>query len=168
MITRYLPEFKVFEVGSLTGLRAGHMLSQQPAASDIAVKTVNGKYKFIENGIIVGLNSDGTVGNYDKSKHGKAFVHYTEELNTFMDELKYYALPVEEVGNTYPRCVALYTGDAFCTNNVAAEVEGAKFAKVVNGVLTLETEESADSIFSVKEATLPTGEKAYDFLYIGA
>lgn len=167
MITRYLPEFKVFEVGSLTGLRAGHVLSQQAAASDIAVKAV-GKYKFIENGIIVGLNSDGTVGNYDKSKHAKAFVHYTEELNTFMDELKYYALPVEEVGATYPRCVALYTGDAFCTNNVAAEVVGAKFAKVVDGVLTLEVEASADSIFSVKEATLPTGEKAYDFLYIGA
>lgn len=166
MITRYLPTFKVFEVGSLTGLRAGHMLSQQPAAADIAKVEKNG-YSFIENGIIVGLNSDGTVGNYDKSKHTKAFVHFTEELNTFMDELKYYALPVEEVGDTYPRCVALYEGDVFCTNNVASEVESAKFAKVVNGVLTLEATESEDSIFAVKESTLPTGEKAYDFLFLG-
>jgi len=166
MITRYLPTFKVFEVGSLTGLRAGHMLSQQPAAAGIA-KVVKNGYSFIENGIIVGLNSDGTVGNYDKSKHTTAFVHFTEELNTFIDELKYYALPVEEVGDTYPRCIALYTGDAFCTNNVAAEVEGAKFAKVVDGVLTLETTESEDSVFAVKESTLPTGEKAYDFLFLG-
>ena len=50
MITKYLPEFKVFEVGSLTGLRAGHMVSQQPAAADIAKKAV-GDNNFIENGI---------------------------------------------------------------------------------------------------------------------
>lgn len=166
MITRFLPEFKVFEVGTLVGLRNGHMIAQQPANIEaIAVKEV-GKYKFIENGIIVGLSSEGKVENFDKSKHTKAFVHFTEELNTFMDELKYYALPVEEIGETYPRCIALYEGtDAFCTNNVAEELEGAKFAKVVNGVLTLETAESEDSMFLVKAATLPTGEKAYDFLF---
>ena len=55
--------------------------------------------------------------------------------------------------------------DAFCTNNVAEEVEDAKYAKVVDGVLTLETAESDDSMFLVKDSTLPTGEKAYDFLF---
>ena len=50
MITKYLPEFKVFEVGSLTGLRAGHVVSQQPAAASIAKKAV-GENNFIENGI---------------------------------------------------------------------------------------------------------------------
>lgn len=165
MITRYLPTFKVFEVGTLVGLRNGHIISQQPASADIAKKTV-GEYSFIENGIIVGLSNEGKVENFDKAKHTKAFVHFTEELNTFIDELKYYALPVEEVGDTYPRCIALYEGtDAFCTNNVAEEVEGAKYAKVVDGVLTLETAESDDSMFLVKDSTLPTGEKAYDFLF---
>ena len=167
MITKYLPTFKVFEVGSLTGLRAGHMLSQRPASKDIAKVEKNG-YNFIENGIIVGLNADGTVGNYDKDAHKVAFVHYTEELNTFIDELKYYALPVEEVGNTYPRCIALYVGDEFCTNNVAEDVEGAVAAKVVDGVLTLQTAVDADSMFAVSASTLPTGEKAYDFVFLGA
>lgn len=176
MITRYLPTFKVFEVGSLTGLRAGHMLSQQPAADNLAKKTV-GEYSFIENGIIVGISEEGKVENFDKSKHTKAFVHFTEELNTFIDELQYYALPVErkydsvsqaevdDMASTYPRCIALYEGDAFCTNNVAAEVEGAKFAKVVDGVLTLQTTADADSMFLVKDSTLPTGDKAYDFMF---
>lgn len=165
MITKYLPTFKVFEVGTLVGLRNGHIISQQPAAAGIAKKTV-GENSFIENGIIVGLSNEGKVENFDKTKHTKAFVHFTEELNTFIDELKYYALPVEEVGDTYPRCIALYEGtDTFCTNNVAEEVEGAKYAKVVNGVLTLETAESNDSMFLVKDSTLPTGEKAYDFLF---
>ena len=165
MITKFLPTFKVLEVGTLVGLRNGHIISQQPAAEGIAKKTV-GNYSFIENGIIVGLSAEGKVENFDKAKHTKAFLHFTEELNTYIDELKYYALPVEETGDTYPRCIALYEGtDAFCTNNVAAEVEGAKFAKVVDGVLTLETAESADSMFLVKDSTLPTGEKAYDFLF---
>ena len=165
MITKLLPEFKVFEVGTLVGLRNGHVVSQLPAASTIATKTV-GQHKFIENGIIVGISSEGKIENYDKSKHSVALVHYTEELTTIVDELKYFAVPVETIGETYPRCIALYEGtDSFCTNNVAAEVEGAKYAKVVNGVLTLETAESADSMFIVKEGTLPTGEKAYDFTY---
>lgn len=92
MITKYLPTFKVFEVGSLTGLRAGHVLSQQPAADSIKTVTFSGN-SFIENGIIVGLNVDGEVANWTK---GTMFVHYTEELNTFIDELKYFAVPVEK------------------------------------------------------------------------
>ena len=161
MITKYLPEFKVFEVGSLTGLRAGHVVSQQPAAASIAKKAV-GDNNFIENGIIMGLNVDGELANWAK---GTMFVHYTEELNTFIDELKYFAVPVED--KTYPRGIALYVGDSFCTNNVAAEVENAKYAKVVDGILTLQTASDDDTHFSVKESTLPTGEKAYDFVYIG-
>ena len=161
MITKYLPEFKVFEVGSLTGLRAGHVVSQQPAAASIAKKAV-GENNFIENGIIMGLNVDGELANWTE---GVMFVHYTEELNTFIDELKYFAVPVED--KTYPRGIALYAGDSFCTNNVAAEVEGAKYAKVVNGILNLQTTADDDTHFSVKESTLPTGEKAYDFVYIG-
>ena len=161
MITKYLPEFKVFEVGSLTGLRAGHVVSQQPAAASIAKKAV-GENNFIENGIIMGLNVDGELVNWEE---GTMFVHYTEELNTFIDELKYFAVPVED--KTYPRGIALYAGDSFCTNNVKAELEGAKYAKVVDGILNLQTTADDDTHFSVKESTLPTGEKAYDFVYIG-
>jgi hypothetical protein len=178
MITKYLPEFKVFEVGSLTGLRAGHMVSQQPAAASIAKKAV-GENNFIENGIIMGLNVDGELDIWGKEGvQGTMFVHYTEELNTFIDELKYFAVPVEkkydpetrkmvdDFASTYPRGIALYAGDSFCTNNVVEAVD-AKYAKVENGILTLQATADSDTHFSVKESTLPTGEKAYDFVYIG-
>ena len=164
MITNYLPTFKVVEVNNLVGLRSGHMLAQQKAAADIATKSY-GEYKFIENGIICGLNADGTIGNYDVAKHGAAmFLHYTEELNTYIDELKYFAVPVEE-GVAYPRCIALYVGDSFTTNNYAGTEEGAKFAKVVGGVLTLQAAADKDSAFIVVESSLPTGEKAYEFTF---
>ena len=177
MITKYLPTFKVFEVGSLTGLRSGHMLAQQPAANDIAVVEKNG-HKFIENGIIVGLNIDGEVENWTT---GAMFVHYTEELNTMVDELKYFAVPVEQkydngelvddFAATYPRCIALYAGDSFCTNNYtyASEVtaNNAKYAKVVNGVLQLQSA-SSGAQFKATKSTLPTGEEAFDFVYVGA
>ena len=170
MITRYLPKFKVFEVGSLTGLRAGHVVSQLPANVDsIAVKVVDeeNNVKFIENGIIMGLNADGQLVNWTK---GTMFVHYTEELNTFVDELQYFAVPVEEVGDTYPRGIALYAGDSFCTNNYtyaeSVNDTNAKYAKVVNGVLQLQSSNSGAQ-FKATKSTLPTGEVAYDFVYVG-
>ena len=131
-ILNYLPEFKVVE-NRMTGLIAGHMLAI-PSRRDITVKTV-GTAKFLENGLIVGLNGDLTIGNYDADKHAQPFLVFNEELNTFMNGLKYYAEPVVD-GEVYPRAIGLYVGDTFTTNNYA----GTKgdFAKVVDGVLTLE------------------------------
>ena len=165
MITKYLPEFKVMEVNNLTGLRSGHMLSQVKVDADIA-KTGEGKW--IENGIIVGLNNDGTIGNYNKSAHKTMFVHYTEELLTFLPDLKYFAVPVEETGDTYIRAVALYTGDTFTTNNYKGESDNQTYvaAKVVDGVLTLQTAADADSEFIATKSTLPDGSKAYEFMKI--
>lgn len=162
MITNYLPKFKVFEVNNLTGLRNGHMLAQTPADAAIAVKTV-GDYDFIENGIIVGLSATNTVENFDKTKHCQMFVHYTEELNTILPDLEYFAVPVEEDG-TYPRCIALYIGDTFTTNNYSGELGTAKYAKVVNGILTMQTAADVDSAFIVTKTTMPNGEDGAEFM----
>lgn len=164
MITNYLPKFKVFEVNSLTGLRSGHMLSQIPADSAITTKTV-GDYKFIENGLIVGLSATGTVENFDKSKHGQVFVHYTEELNTFLSDLEYFAVEVED-GVAYPRCIGLYVGDSFTTNNYTGTYEGAKYAKVgANGVLELQASADADSMFLAVPTTMPNGSEGVEFTF---
>ena len=158
MITKYLPEFKVVEVNNLTGLRNGHMLSQVKVGADIT-KTSDGKW--IENGIVVGLSNNGTIENYNASKHKTMFLHYTEELLTILPELKYFAVPVE--GDTYIRAIALYTGDTFTTNNYVGESGVA--AKVVNGVLTLQSSaEGAD--FIATKSTLPDGSVAYEFMKI--
>jgi hypothetical protein len=93
------------------------------------------------------------------------FVHYTEELNTYIDELKYFAVPYE-ADACYPRCVALYVNDAITTNNIAnIDLEGAKFAKVVNGVAELQTAADANTAFIAKKSSLPTGEVAYELTF---
>ena len=160
MITKFLPEFKVFEVNNLTGLRNGHIAAQMKADA-----TIIGDKEFIENGIIMGLNADGTLGAYVKGTHAVPFVHYTEELLTILPELKYFACPVED-GVVYPRGIALYVGDTFTTNNYTGAIEGDGYATVANGVLKLQAA-AEGAMFKATASTLPSGEPAYEFLYIG-
>lgn len=164
MIMSFLPEFKVFEMNNLTGLRNGHILANMKA--DLTkTATYKDEKKFVENGIILGLDAEGTVSNYVAGTHKQAFVHFTEELLTFVNELKYYAEPVVD-GVVYPRCVALYVGDTFTTNNYTGEIEGDGYATVENGVLKLAAE-AAGAMFKATASTLPDGTAAYEFLYLG-
>ncbi len=162
MITRYLPTFKYMEVNNLTGLRTGQVLAQFKANE--AITTVSkGEYKFIENGLIVGLGSDGTIENYDAKKHAQPFVHFTEELNTFLDELNRFAVEVVD-GVAYPRAIGLYVGDTFTTNNYTGTYEGAKAAKVgTTGVLELQAEVDNDSLFIATPTTMPNGDEGVEF-----
>ena len=164
MIMSFLPTFKVFEMNNLTGLRNGHILANMAAdMGNIASVTVGGN-QYIENGIILGLDADGTVSNYDPAKHDMPFVHFTEELLTYFNELRLYAEPVVD-GVVYPRCVGLYVGDTFTTNNHVGTTEGAKYAKVVDGVLTLQSTADADTMFKATASTLPDGDDAFEFQY---
>ena len=184
-ILNYLPTFKVVEINRSTGLVTGHVLSQFPLEVGLPIiNTVNG-VDFIENGFIVGLNNDLTVGAYDEAVHSHPFLLFVEELNTFLPGLKYYATQEDADGDIYPRGIGLYVGDAFTTNNYSLELpesapaEGdeailtlaaANFAAVIDGVLTLQ--ETADqngytSLFAVEESTLPTGDEAARFVYLG-
>lgn len=170
-ILNYLPTFKVVEMNRSTGLVTGHVLSQFPAGT-IATKAVTGTLGFIENGIIVGLTNDLTVENYDPTAHSMPFIVFTEELNTFMPGLKYFATPVE-ADYTYPRAVGLFVGDVWTTNNFTGTgaggvyAAGDNFAKVVNGKITLQKAADANTLFAVEESTLPTGEEAVRVTYIG-
>lgn len=164
MIMSFLPTFKVFEMNNLTGLRNGHILANMQADMAHIAKVTAGGNDYIENGIILGLDAAGTVSNYDPVKHKMPFVHFTEELLTYFNELRLYAEPVVD-GVVYPRCVGLYVGDTFTTNNYAGDLEGADgYASVEDGILTL----SADSgMFKATASTLPDGSDAYEFLYLG-
>lgn len=167
-ILKFLPEFKVVEPNRLTGLVTGHVLSQFPLATDSTlINDVNGKVNVIENGAIVGLNADLLVDAYDAKTMGHPFLVFTEELNTIFDGLKFFATAEDADGEIYPRGVALYVGDVFTTNNYAGATEAATHAKVVDGVLTLQTAADADTLFAVEESTLPLGDEAFKFIYIG-
>lgn len=164
MFTKYLPTFKYMEVNDLVGLRSGHMLSQIPADAAIT-KVSKGDAKFIENGLIVGLSATGTVENFDKSKHPVMFVHFTEELNTVVDELKYFALEAPDGEKAYPRCIALYVGDMFTTTNYDGTLNTAKYAKVVAGVPTLQTAADDDTAFIATPSDMPNGDEAVELTF---
>ena len=177
-ILNYMPTFHVVEMNRSTGLVTGHVLSQYPAdvagANDLTIKAVAGTNGFIENGLIAGLNPDLTIGNYDATVHAQPFIIFTEELNTFMDALKYYALPLDASLVAYPRAVALYVGDVWTTDYFVGTGQGGiyatgdNFAKVVDGKLTLQQAADADTLFAVELSTLPAaGEEAVRVTYIG-
>ena len=158
MITNYLPKFKVLEPNNLTGLRNGHMLAQMPAADTLASVTV-GETRFVENGVIASLDADGKVGNYVAGT--QPFVTFNEEISYILPGACYYATPVDE---EYPRAIALYVGDTITTNNVSGDIATAKYAKVVDGVITLQTAADANSMFIAKASTLPDGTAAAELL----
>lgn len=163
----YKPGFKVLEVNNLAGLRIGHVLAQQPADAAITKKDVLG-VKFIENGLIVGLGATGKIENYNCDKHAIPFVHYTEELITHLVGDDMFAVEVPEEGEAYPRCIGLYVGDTFTTNNVvkgAVDDNTLCYGKVVDGVINLQTAADNDSMFIVNKTTLATGEVGYECTY---
>lgn len=164
-ILNYLPTFKVVEMNRSTGLVTGHVLSQFPAGT-VATKAVTGTLGFIENGVIVGLTNDLTIENYSATVHSMPFIVFTEELNTFMSGLKYFATPVE-ADYTYPRAVGLFVGDVWTTNNYSGTYTNQAFAKVVSGVITLQAAADANTLFAVEDSSLPTGEQAIRVTYIG-
>ena len=164
-ILNYLPEFKVVEINRSTGLVAGHVLAQFPLAADSDLTETHGDLEALQNGFIVGLGGDLEIDAYDPDVHSQPFLVFTEELNTFFDGLKWYATFEDADGEIYPRAIGLFVGDVFTTNNYKGE-EGA-FAKVVEGELTLQAEADADTLFAVEESTLPNGDEAMRFIYVG-
>lgn len=161
----YLPKFKAVEPNNLTGLRNGHILAQNVTDTDNIKKVKYGEQDYIENGLIVGLGKDGKVANYKPADHEVPFLHFTEELNTYFDSLDQFAVEVDKDG-TYLRCIALYVGDTFTTNNYdKGSVESDGFAKVVDGVLTLQESADNDTAFIAKKGTMPNGEVGYEFQY---
>lgn len=187
MLWEMLPKFKIVEINNVASLRMGHLIDQTPAYVDtkagntkvIACKTVNENYKFIENGVIVGLDQENVLANFDKTRHAQPCLVYTEELITnglvsgldgFAEEVPYSVnAGVYSYGATYPRAIPLCVGDTFTTNNYSGALSDGKqgFAKVVDGVITLEDSKSADSLFVAKMTTLPAGQTAVELHYFG-
>lgn len=165
-ILNYLPTFHAVEINRSTGLVMGHVLSQNQAGTDLTLVT-KGAYDFLENGIIVGLSNDRTIENFDLEKHAQPFLIFSEEINDFMSGLKYFAQ--ESSREFYPRAVALYPGDAFTTNNYSGAFGlNTAFAKVVNGVLTLQNSADDYTMFAVDLSSMPAdGSAAVQFVYLG-
>lgn len=166
-ILNYLPTFKVVEINRSTGLVAGHVLAQFLLDDDSVLTTTSG-VDFLENGLIMGLSNDLTVAAYDRTVHAQPFLHFTEELNTLFEGLKYFAVEEDADGEIYPRLVGLYVGDSFTTDNYVT-IADATHAKVDTGTakLTLQDAADIDTMFIATLSSLPDGTVAYRFTYIG-
>lgn len=176
MYTQLFPRFKVVEINRSTALTAGHVIAQYPAYDDeIAKVTVNGydqsgaaaTIDVLENGVIVGMNKEAHIVNYVAADCAQPCIVMNDEIVTSpLGGLDQYC-EVFDDGVTYPRVLPLYVGDSFTTNNYTGTEEGAVAAKVVNGILTLQSTADSDSLFVVKASTLPAGQKAFHFVYVG-
>lgn len=174
-ILNYLPTFKVVEINRSTGLVAGHVLSQYKLAEASTLTETQGTVEFLSNGFIVGLGGDLEIQAYDATVHGQPFLVFTEELNTYMDGLKYYATAEDSDGDLYPRCIGLFVGDTFTTDNYQLEavydnvptIDTAAYARVEAGVLTLQLAANVNTLFAVEKSTLPDGSVAVRFTYTG-
>ena len=84
-----------------------------------------------------------------------------------MSGLKYFAQ--EYSTEFYPRAVALYPGDAFTTNNYSVEFASSPaYARVVDGILTLQDSADDYTMFAVNLSSMPAdGSVAVQFVYLG-
>lgn len=173
MLYNLLPKFKIVEINNVAALRMGHVIAQTPAyvkgeGKVLITSRTEGSYQFVENGVIVGLDQTNVLANYDAKKHSQPCLVYTEELVTanLLSGLDQFSNLADANGEVYVRALPLNLGDTFTTNNVDGTIADG-FAKVVNGVITMESAVSADTLFIVKKSTLPTGIAAAECIYCG-
>lgn len=176
-ILDFLPSFKVVEVNRSTGLVAGHVLAQFPLDDTFpGIETIGSENReYLENGFILGLGEDGVLAAFDSAVHGQPLLAYTEEITTIFDGNKWFATEQDDEGVIYPRAIGLFIGDSFTTDNY--EFDGSLtwsdsdlYAIVEDGVLTITdaaTSSNATPVFKVEQSTLPTGDDAAQFTYVG-
>lgn len=173
MLDKLLPKFKIVEINNVAALRMGHVIAQTVAYVEhaskpvIASKTVGDDYKFVENGVIVGLDKENCLANYKAAEHSQPCLVYTEELVTAspLSGLDQYASLAEDK-EVYVRALPLNLGDTFTTNNVSGTIADG-YAKVVDGIITIQTSADEDTLFIVKKSNLPAGQEAAECIYCG-
>lgn len=172
MYNKFLPKFKVVEINNMAALRMGHVIAQNAIDKEnIRLEDKSG-YKYLENGVMVGLGLDGKIANYDPAKHAQPMLVFTEELIAG----PFYSLDqyAEEVGadDVYPRCLPLYLGDTFTTNNIDGYSEAPEFV-FANGDygiradgLIVKAEEEKYAMFRGVACKLPAGQAAVELQVI--
>lgn len=173
MLYNLLPKFKIVEINNVAALRMGHVIAQTPAyvsgeGKALIASRTEGSYKFVENGVIVGLDQTNVLANYVAANHSQPCLVYTEELVTanLLSGLDQFANLADANGEVYVRALPLNLGDTFTTDNVDGTIENG-FAKVVDGIITMQAAADVDTLFIVKKSTLPTGVEAAECIYCG-
>ena len=175
MYNKFLPKFKVVEINNMAALRMGHVIAQNAIDKEnIRLENKSG-YKYLENGVIVGLGMDGKIANYD-GKQAQPMLVFTEELiaGPFYS-LDQFSEEVRDNEDVYPRCLPLYLGDTFTTNNIEGYSEESTFkfqdgAYGVNdkGLIVKVESDAAEAMFRGVACKLPAGQAAVELQVINA
>jgi hypothetical protein len=166
---QFLPKFKIVEINNMASLRMGHVIAQNKAAANIACVSFDDNagnaVKFLENGIIVGLGKDGLIANYKPEEHAQPMLVFTEELiEGPLYSLDQYA-EVIGVDGVYPRCLPLYLGDTFTTDNVKVVEDGLYGIEAGSGLICKAGQE-AQAMFRGVACKLPAGQNAVELQVI--
>jgi hypothetical protein len=168
MYNKFLPKFKVVEINNMAALRMGHVIAQNAIDKEnirLTGKGENEAYKYLENGVIVGLGVDGKIANYDSAKHAQPMLVFTEELIAG----PFYSLDqfAEEVGadDVYPRCLPLYLGDTFTTDNVKVVEDGLYGIEAGSGLIC-KAGQDTQAMFRGVACKLPAGQNAVELQVI--
>jgi hypothetical protein len=170
MYNKFLPKFKVVEINNMAALRMGHVIAQNAIDKEnirLVGKGESEAYKYLENGVIVGLGVDGKIANYDSAKHAQPMLVFTEELiaGPFYS-LDQFAEEVElEGADVYPRCLPLYLGDTFTTDNVKVVEDGLYGIEAGSGLICKAGQE-AQAMFRGVACKLPAGQNAVELQVI--
>ena len=113
-----LPTFNYIEPNNLKGLQAGLVVAQ---VDNVAAGLLK-QGKFLENGKICGMSVVGSKVEIHAftSADKTMFIHYSEPLNTVVNEDKFFAV---NVNNECPRLVQLMPGDEWMSTE-ALTLEG--------------------------------------------
>ena len=167
---------KVLEANLSTGLRTGHMLAQHPFAQPSSGVAKD----YIDNGLLFTLGSNGELALATATTTEPVFIHYTEELQVldFLSGRKYFTVEYEEEGVAYPRCIALYVGDVWTTDNFVeysgnekpASQEEYKYAIVNAGQFAVCKSVPSTyngHVWKVNEVTtLPAGQTGVELMFV--
>ena len=148
-----LPTFNYIEPNNLKGLQAGLVVAQ---VDNVAAGLLKDG-KFLENGKICGMSVVGSKVEIHAftSADKTMFIHYSEPLNTVVNEDKFFAVNVK---NECPRLVQLMPGDEWMSTEKLT-LEGDLQGRIV---------EINDSKGWYGVSTMADGvTKGYHYMYLG-
>ena len=153
-----LPTFNYIEPNNLKGLQAGLVVAQ---VDNVAAGLLK-QGKFLENGKICGMSVVGSKVEIHAftSADKTMFIHYSEPLNTVVNEDKFFAVNVK---NECPRLVQLMPGDEWMSTEELT-LEGALAGRIVEVTKTTGIGK-ADDWYSCE--TMANGDAGYHYVYLG-
>ena len=144
-----LPTFDYIEPNNLKGLQSGFVVAQMEVAASSGLVDEKG---YFANGAICAISADGIVAA--TGKESALFIHYTEPLNTVVNEDKHFAVNTNE---ECPRLVQLIPGDEWMSSKELTLNED-----LAKRIVKLDGKGGWYNV-----TTMANGDKGYHYMFLG-